>query len=122
MLGERMQKHGSKVFLVNTGWSGGPFGIGERMDINLTRAIVDAALSGQLDAVEYVEDHTFHIRIPKTCPGVPPDVLFPRNTWENKEAYDARAKKLARDFGTHFDKAYGDKDIDPEVVAQCPGK
>jgi phosphoenolpyruvate carboxykinase (ATP) len=122
MLGERMKKHGSKVYLINTGWSGGPFGVGERMDINLTRAIVDAALSGQLDQVEYAEDQTFHIRIPKTCPGVPPDVLFPRNTWEDKAAYDARAKRLAQDFGDHFDKAYGDKDIDPEVVAQCPGK
>jgi len=122
LLGERMQKHHTQVYLVNTGWSGGPFGIGERMDINLTRAIVDAALSGKLQDVECVEDKTFHILIPKRCPGVPTQVLFPKNTWEDKAAYDARATKLAHDFSAHFDKAYGDKNIDPAVAAQCPGK
>ncbi len=122
LLGERMQKHHTQVYLVNTGWSGGPFGIGERMDINLTRAIVDAAVSGKLEDVEYVEDKTFHILVPKRCPGVPPQVLFPKNTWEDKAAYDARATKLAHDFSTHFDKAYGDKNIDQKVAAQCPGK
>lgn len=122
MLGKRMQKHGAQVYLVNTGWSGGPFGVGERMDINLTRAIVDATLSGKLEGVEYVEDHTFHIQVPKECPGVPSEVLFPRNTWDDKDAYDARAQKLASDFSEHFDKAYGDKNIDAGVVRQCPGK
>jgi phosphoenolpyruvate carboxykinase (ATP) len=122
MLGERMQKHSSQVYLVNTGWSGGPFGVGERMDINLTRAIVDAALSGHLEEVEYVEDTSFHILVPKRCPGVPTEVLLPRNTWTDKEAYDARAKRLASDFSAHFDKAYGDKNIAPVVAAQCPGK
>jgi len=122
MLGERMQRHGTRVYLVNTGWSGGPFGVGERMDINLTREIVNAALTGQLEDVEYVEDTLFHILIPKRCPGVPSEVLFPRNTWADKEAYDARARKLAQDFSAHFDKAYGDKNIDPTVAAQCPGK
>jgi phosphoenolpyruvate carboxykinase (ATP) len=122
MLGERMQKHGTQVYLVNTGWSGGPFGVGARMDINLTREIVDAVLSGRLNDVEYVEDTTFHILVPKQCPGVPSDVLFPRNTWADKAAYDARAGKLASDFCAHFDKAYGDKHIDPGVAGQCPGK
>ncbi len=122
MLGERMQKHGTQVYLINTGWSGGPFGVGARMDINLTRAIVDAALSCRLEDVAYVEDTTFHILIPRQCPGVPAEVLFPRNTWADKHAYDARAKKLARDFSAHFDKAYGDKHIDPAIAAQCPGK
>jgi len=122
MLGERMQTYGTRVYLVNTGWSGGPFGVGARMDINLTRAIVNAALSGQLEGVEYTEDTTFHIAIPQRCPDVPSEVLFPRNTWADKEAYDARAKKLADDFCTHFDKAYGDKNIDSAVAAQCPGK
>ena len=122
MLGERMQRHGTRVYLVNTGGSGGPFGVGERMDINLTREIVNAALTGQLEDVEYVEDTLFHILIPKRCPGVPSEVLFPRNTWADKEAYDARARKLAQDFSAHFDKAYGDKNIDPTVAAQCPGK
>jgi len=122
MLGERMQKHGTQVYLVNTGWSGGPYGVGSRMDINLTRKIVNAALSGQLEDVEYAEDTTFHILVPKRCPGVPSKVLFPRNTWADKEAYDARARKLASDFSAHFDKAYGDKNIAPDVVRQCPGK
>ncbi len=122
MLGERLEKHGTRVYLVNTGWSGGPFGVGRRMDISLTREIVHAALTGALEEVEYVEDPLFHIWIPKRCPGVPSEVLFPRNTWADKEAYDARARKLAQDFSDHFDRAYGDKNIDPAVVAQCPGK
>ncbi len=122
MLGKRMQKHATRVYLVNTGWSGGPYGVGARMDINLTREIVNAALTGQLEDVEYVEDATFHILVPRRCPGVPSDVLFPRNTWADKEAYDARARRLASDFSAHFDKAYGDKNIDPAVARQCPGK
>lgn len=122
MLGERMRRHHTRVYLINTGWSGGPFGVGRRMDINLTREIVNAALSGQLEGVEYVEDSLFHILIPTRCPGVPAEVLFPRHTWADQEAYDARAQKLAREFSTYFDKAYGNKGIDPAVVHQCPGK
>ena len=122
MLGERMQRHGTHVFLINTGWSGGPYGVGARMDINLTREVVHAALTGQLDDVEYVEDTTFHILVPRRCPGVPSEVLFPRNTWADKEAYDVRARKLASDFSAHFDRAYSDKNIDPSVASQCPGK
>ncbi len=122
MLGERMRKHGARVYLINTGWSGGPFGVGTRMDINLTREIVDAALSGKLRDVEYVEDVVFHIFIPVRCPGVPSEVLFPRNTWADEEAYDARARRLAADFSAHFDRAYGDKNIDPAIARQCPGK
>jgi phosphoenolpyruvate carboxykinase (ATP) len=122
MLGERMQDHGAQVYLVNTGWSGGPFGVGARMDINLTRAIVNATLSGGLEGVEYIEDTTFHILIPRQCPGVPAEVLLPRNTWDDKNAYDVRAQRLADDFAAHFDKAYGNKNIDPAVAAQCPGK
>ena len=122
-LGERMAKHGTNVYLVNTGWSGGPHGVGKRMDINLTRAIVTAALSGKLEDVEYVEDELFHISIPKSCPGVDnPEILFARNTWADKEAFDARAKKLAKDFADNFDKSYGDKNIDAAISSQCPGK
>ncbi len=122
MLGERMQRHGAQVYLINTGWSGGPFGVGKRMDINLTRAIVNAALAGQLADVETVADPTFHISVPKHCPGVPEELLFPRNTWADPRACDARAHKLAGDFSRHFDKAYGGKNIAPAVAAQCPGK
>jgi phosphoenolpyruvate carboxykinase (ATP) len=122
MLGERMRRHGSNVYLVNTGWSGGPFGVGARMDITLTREVVNAALSGSLEGVEYEQDPLFHIMVPKECPGVPSDVLHPKNTWEDKHAFDVRARRLATDFAAHFDKAYGSANIDPAVAAQCPGK
>jgi phosphoenolpyruvate carboxykinase (ATP) len=122
MLGTKLEEHGSDVFLVNTGWSGGPYGEGSRMDINLTRAMVRAALSGALADVEYTEDTLFHVNVPKTCPGVPDEVLVPRNTWKDKEAYDERAKKLAGEFSAYFDKAYGNKGIDPAVASQCPGR
>jgi phosphoenolpyruvate carboxykinase (ATP) len=122
MLGGRMKKHGSQVYLVNTGWSGGPFGIGARMDIDITRAIVHAAISGDLDGVEYDQDSLFHTLVPRSCPDVPSDILNPCNTWDDKEAFDLRAQKLASDFSAHFDKAYGSKGIDPAVASQCPGK
>jgi phosphoenolpyruvate carboxykinase (ATP) len=122
MLGERMRKHGSQVYLINTGWSGGPFGVGARMDINITRAIVHATLSGDLENVEYDKDSRFHVLVPRRCPDVPSEILQPRNTWQDKEAYEERANKLAAEFSAHFDKAYGDKNIDLAVVRQCPGK
>jgi phosphoenolpyruvate carboxykinase (ATP) len=122
MLGERMRRHGSQVYLVNTGWSGGPFGVGQRMDIDITRALVNCALSGILQDVEYDENPLFHIAVPRSCPSVPDEILNPRNTWENKEAFDLRAKRLAADFSTYFDRAYGSKGIDPKVINQCPGK
>ena len=122
MLGEKMEKHGTKVYLINTGWSGGPYGEGKRMDINITRTLVNAALNGELENVEYKEDKLFHLNIPLSCPGVPSEILDPRNTWKDKEAYDKRAKKLAEDFSKHFDKAYGNKNIGSEIAKQCPGK
>jgi phosphoenolpyruvate carboxykinase (ATP) len=122
MLGERMKRYGSRVYLVNTGWSGGPFGVGARMDIDITRALVHAALSGDLDKVEYDCNPLFHMEVPRSCPGVPSQILNPRNTWEDKEAFDLRAARLANDFCRHFDKAYGNKGIDLSVMLQCPGK
>jgi phosphoenolpyruvate carboxykinase (ATP) len=123
MLGEKMDKHGTQVYLVNTGWSGGPYGVGKRMDISLTREIVESALNGSLAKVEYSTDPVFHLDIPKSCPGVPdPAVLNPRNTWSDKAAYDERANKLAAEFAAQFDKAYGKKAIDPSVARECPGK
>jgi len=123
MLGERMKAHGTKVYLVNTGWSGGAYGEGARMDINLTRAIVSACLNGSLDDVPYETDDRFHLSVPTRCPKVEDiTVLNPKNTWKNKEAFDARANKLAADFASYFDKVYGDKNIDPAVVTECPGK
>ena len=122
MLGEKMKEYNSQVYLVNTGWSGGPYGVGSRMDINITRRLVDAALSGELKNVKYREDTLFHLSVPVECPGVPSEILDPRNTWEDKNAYDERAKKLASEFSAHYDKAYGGKNIDPAIRAQCPGK
>jgi len=122
LLGEKMEKHGTTVYLVNTGWSGGPYGTAKRMDINLTRAMVHAALSGALNDVEYDENKTFHVLVPRTCPDVPQEILNPRNTWQDKAAYDERAAKLASEFAAHFDKAYANKGIDEAIVRQCPGK
>ena len=122
MLGERMKKHDSQVYLVNTGWSCGPYGVGSRMDIDITRAIVHCALGGGLAEMEYERDPLFHLMLPHACANVPSDILNPRNTWQDKEAFDRRARKLANDLSAHFDKAYGNKGIDPAVVSQCPGK
>jgi phosphoenolpyruvate carboxykinase (ATP) len=122
MLGDRMKKHGTNVYLINTGWSGGPFGVGKRMDILLTRRLVEAALSGELEDVKYKTDSLFHLQIPTSCPGVPDEILDPKNTWKDKQAFQERAKKLANDFSEHFEKAYGNKGIEEAVKKQCPGK
>jgi len=124
MLGGKLDEHGTRVYLnlINTGWSGGPYGVGERIDIRLTRAMVRAALKGELEGVDYEEDETFHLWVPRSCPGVPERLLNPRNTWADRRAYDERVTRLAAEFSAHFDKAYGDKGIDAAVIAQCPGK
>jgi phosphoenolpyruvate carboxykinase (ATP) len=92
LLGEKIKKHGTQVYLVNTGWSGGPYGEGKRMDINITRAIIRAVLNGELDLVAYEENMTFHINIPKTCPGVPAEILQPKNTWKDPQQGSARGR------------------------------
>jgi phosphoenolpyruvate carboxykinase (ATP) len=117
-----MEKHNGGVYLVNTGWSGGPNGTGSRMDINITRKIVSACLNGSLENVKYIEDKQFHLEIPETCPGVDPKMLVPINTWENQSAFKYRAEKLAEEFSHHFDAAYGLRNIPEEVRSQCPGK
>lgn len=122
LLGRKMKEHRSRVFLVNTGWSGGPYGIGSRIDINLTRTMINAAIDGSLDKVEYREDRLFHLNIPMECPGIPAEMLFPENTWPDRAAFDKRARALASEFSAYFDKAYGNSGIDPAVRAQCPGK
>jgi len=122
LLGEKMKEHGSQVYLVNTGWSGGPYGVGKRMDINLTRKLVEAALSGTLTKADYSKDNRFHLLIPNAIADVDSSILFPKNTWKDKDAFEERANKLAGDFCAHFAKAYGDKDIPLEIQNQCPGK
>src|SRR3954466_11381940 len=93
MLGEKIARHQAQVWLVNTGWTGGPYGTGTRMKIKFTRAMIRAALSGVLDAVAYERDPIFNLDVPLTCPDVPADVLNPRNTWADKNAYDQQARK-----------------------------
>ncbi|NOX37824.1 MAG: phosphoenolpyruvate carboxykinase (ATP) [Calditrichaeota bacterium] len=102
MLGEKMRQHKVNVWLVNTGWSGGPYGVGKRIDIRFTRAMVKAALNGDLDRVEFRPDPIFRVLVPTQCPGVPAEILNPRNTWEDKSAYDLKARELARRFQENF--------------------
>lgn len=118
MLGEKMEKHDARVYLVNTGWTGGPYGTGNRMSIRHTRALITAALNGDLDNVEYREDPVFGFEVPVSCPGVPDDVLTPRNTWDDKDAYDAQAKKLADLFKSNFEKYRSEASAD--VIAALP--
>lgn len=122
MLGEKMDEHNTNVFLINTGWSGGSYGTGSRIKLKYTRAMVDAALNGELDKVEYVKDELFHVNVPTTCPNVPTEMLVPVNTWEDKAAYKVTAENLARKFSENYDKAYSKQDIDANIIAQCPGK
>ncbi|MDI3258006.1 MAG: phosphoenolpyruvate carboxykinase (ATP) [Kyrpidia sp.] len=107
MLGQNIARHNVRVFLVNTGWTGGPYGVGSRMKLAHTRAMVKAALSGALDEVEYATEPYFGLAVPRTSPGVPPEVLQPRNTWADKEAYDAKARELARRFRENIRKMDG---------------
>lgn len=102
MLGEKINEHGANVWLVNTGWTGGPHGVGSRMSLRHTRAMVQAALEGALDDVETVADPVFGVFVPTAVPGVPSEVLMPRNTWDDTSAYDAAAAKLAEMFKANF--------------------
>ena len=106
MLGKKIDLHNTKVFLINTGWSGGPYGVGNRMNLIYTRAMVTAALNGDLDEVEYRHDDIFNLEIPQYCPNVPSELLNPIDTWANKEAYEAAAKKLAKMFRKNFSEKY----------------
>ena len=102
MLGEKIARHDARVWLVNTGWTGGPYGVGKRMKIGYTRAMIRAALSGALDGVAYERDPLFNLDVPATCPSVPPDVLKPRQTWASQAEYDLQATKLAKMFTDNF--------------------
>jgi len=115
MLGEKIDEYGATVWLVNTGWSGGPYGVGQRMAINHTRAIVNAVLDGHLDKVPTDTHPVFGLHMPIECPGVPAGVLNPRDTWSDKEAYDQQVKMLARKFAENFAK-YSD-DVSEEIRA-----
>ena len=103
LLAERLQRHDTACWLVNTGWSGGPYGVGQRMKIALTRRLVRAALSGALTVAGFHPDPVFKVLVPDSCPGVPPEVLSPRTTWTDPSAYDAQAGLLARRFAENFE-------------------
>ncbi len=104
MLSKKMKDAGVDVWLVNTGWTGGPYGVGNRMKLKYTRAMVAAALDGELAHVEFEKHPIFNLMMPKSCPNVPSEVLNPRATWSDKEAYDKKAKELANSFKENFSK------------------
>ncbi|MEZ4368458.1 MAG: phosphoenolpyruvate carboxykinase (ATP) [Kofleriaceae bacterium] len=104
LLAAKLRAHGAQTWLVNTGWSGGGHGVGSRMKLAYTRAIIDAIHAGALDAAPTTEDATFGFAVPTSCPGVPAEILAPRNTWSDKAAYDAAARKVAGLFRDNFKK------------------
>lgn len=119
LLGEKLKANPNvNVWLVNTGWSGGPYGIGQRMKLSYTRAMLTAALNGDLNAVNYSTDPVFGLAIPQTCPNVPDEILNPRNTWDDKEAYDKKANHLAELFVKNFEQyASG---VSEEILSAAP--
>lgn len=104
MLGEKIEKHDAKVFLVNTGWTGGEYGVGKRMNLGYTRAMIQAALSGELAKAETAKHDIFGLEVPRHVPGVPDEVLMPEQTWADKDAYKAKAIELANEFKENFKK------------------
>jgi phosphoenolpyruvate carboxykinase (ATP) len=108
MLDAKLEEHGSTVWLLNTGWTGGPFGEGERMPIQATRTMLSAALSGELDDAEFRTDELFGFQVPTSVPGVDAKLLDPRSTWSDPEEYDRKARELAQLFADNFAKRFGD--------------
>ncbi|KGE87118.1 MAG: phosphoenolpyruvate carboxykinase (ATP) [Phaeodactylibacter xiamenensis] len=118
MLGEKMQAHNVNVWLVNTGWTGGAYGTGHRMSLKYTRAMITAALRGELDDVDYHTHEIFGLSMPVSCPNVPDEVLDPKQTWADSDAYDAKANDLAERFNKNFEK-FAAKTSD-EILAAAP--
>ena len=113
-----MKENNVHVWLVNTGWTGGPYGIGKRMKLSYTRAMISAALEGKLSKVAFETMPVFELNIPKECPNVPAEILNPGNTWADKEAYDNAAKNLAQQFINNFKKyASG---VNAEILEAAP--
>jgi phosphoenolpyruvate carboxykinase (ATP) len=119
LLGEKLRQHQSQVWLVNTGWTGGPYGVGERIDLPYTRLLVHAALRGDLEVVPMRMDPYFGFEVPEGCPGVPAEILNPRQTWKDPEAYDQQAQVLAQKFKDNFVQFVGS--VTAEVAAAGPG-
>lgn len=118
LLGEKILKHKTRVWLLNTGWSGGPYGVGSRMKISYTRAMLHAAIDGKLDDVGFQKEPFFNLQIPASCPGVPAEVLDPRKTWKDQAAYDRKAKDLAGRFVANFKQF--EAGTTPEIRASGP--
>ncbi|MBI1858064.1 MAG: phosphoenolpyruvate carboxykinase (ATP) [Candidatus Melainabacteria bacterium] len=116
LLGEKIKNQKVDVWLINTGWSGGPYGVGQRIKIPHTRAMVKAALSGELKKEKFKKDPVFGVEVPLSCPGVPSEILEPKNTWKDKDAYDKKAKELASMFDKNI-KEYGGEQLDKVALA-----
>ncbi|MFN4124060.1 MAG: phosphoenolpyruvate carboxykinase (ATP) [Flavobacteriales bacterium] len=118
LLGKKLEEHKVNVWLVNTGWSGGPYGIGSRIKLAYTRALITAALNGELDHVTYITSPVFGLHTPTACPGVPPEILFPRNIWPDKDLFDQKANELANRFIKNFEQ-YADY-ANNEILSAAP--
>ena len=118
MLSEKLREHGTRCYLINTGWSGGPYGVGSRIDLNATRQMVQAVINGKLDGAETRTDPFFGLNVPVEVPGVPTELLDPRETWDDKDAYDHQARELAHLFAENF-KKFEDQ-VDEEVRKAGP--
>lgn len=118
LLAEKMKKHNAKAWLVNTGWTGGSYGVGSRIKLKYTRAIIDAIQNGSFDNVDMVKDEEFGFQIPTTCPGVPSEILFPKNTWSDKAKYEEVKSKLIRLFQHNFEAFAAN--VNPEIADAGP--
>jgi phosphoenolpyruvate carboxykinase (ATP) len=118
MLGQRIGAHDASVWLVNTGWTGGPYGVGERMNLSHTRAMVEAATSDALRDVDTKRHAIFNVDVPVSCPGVPNEVLDPQSTWPDKEQYEIQGRELAAMFADNFQR-FTDS-VPPEVTKAGP--
>ena len=120
MLGIKMKKHDVNVWLINTGWSGGSYGTGKRISLKYTRAMITAILNNEINDVLYTKHEIFGLNMPNSCPNVPSELLNPKNTWENKNDYDLKAKELANAFNQNF-KQFADN-ASEEILEAAPKK
>jgi phosphoenolpyruvate carboxykinase (ATP) len=118
MLGEKLRSNEANVWLINTGWTGGPFGTGKRIKLAYTRAMVTAALEGKLDEIDFDKLAIFNLQIPVSCPDVPAELLNPRNTWKDKEQFDGQIIKLANLFNKNFEKYTAG--VSAEILSAAP--
>jgi len=118
LLAEKIKEHKATAWLVNTGWTGGAHGVGSRMSLKYTRAMIDAIHNHDFDNVEFTTDQEFGFQIPLSCPNVPSEILIPKNTWDNKEEYQEVKNKLVSLFNENFKKF--EADVNTEIVEAGP--